>query len=170
MLGVTRQEIALAIESFESETSFAILFSAKPRDINNRDSDQDNDQNRDGRDEGPAVFPASGEPTRASPAQKARALQFLAKTLPAAKAKVARDLITAVRMAQTLDVSQRILVYFGDGELHDDEPLRVLDAIDRWNHDGIRIHVVGLGPDRENEPFLRQLAERNGGTYRQMDL
>ena len=102
---------------------------------------------------------------------KAGAVQFLSKLKSKGFTSVRHDLIEALKSATRLTSPRKAIIYVGDGFVGRDlnAMRRIVNEITSRNTMRARIHTVGVSPHPGAEEFLKNLAARNGGTYKRVE-
>lgn len=102
---------------------------------------------------------------------KAGAAQFLSTLKSEGRSSVRDDLIAAINAAAKLMSARKAVIYVGDGLVWGDldEARKVVNEITLRNAGRAKIHTVGVSPYPQAEEFLKQLAARNGGTYKRVE-
>ncbi len=153
------REIARSIRELSASSYFAIVWGYEYRRIT-------------------ATYPSSGKPAKAETDEKSRAVFFLA-TQPARGApSFTKDLLKALVVANEIPAKRRVVIVFGDfndigrgvpASLGlDGSPESVVAAITAANEKKVQINVIAVGTPPSAEPPLKDLAAKNGGTYRRI--
>jgi hypothetical protein len=122
-------------------------------------------------------FPAAGPPANATDAAKKAGLRFVTD-FSGELGDCPRDgLLSAVSLAAESTATRNVVIYVGDGTgVCDGSEESVylqetLEAVTNANRGRARIHTIGMLIWSVNgEPFLRELAAENGGTYTSLDI
>ena len=102
---------------------------------------------------------------------KTGAAHFLSTVKSEGSTSVKDDLLEALESAARLTSPRRAIIYVGDGFVWGDsnEIKRLVNEITSRNALRARIHTVGVSPYPQAEEFLKNLAARNGGTYKRVE-
>ncbi len=139
------------IEAFTEDFEFAVIFS----------------------DKSVAQFPSSGIPARATDDFKATGTRWINSVAGGSGSCDQAALLRALEIANRSSASARAILYVSDGggtcPGSDDEQAYLRQTIARVtaaNTSGVRVHSVQVIPAGQiQEAFMRELAEKNGGTY-----
>lgn len=90
----------------------------------------------------------------ATPEAQQRFLRWMASAKPGGMTEPEEALLLAVRLEPD------VIYFLTDGRFK----YRVIERVSQMNRRGVTIHTVCFG-DEDGEKFMREIAEKNGGTY-----
>ena len=126
------------------------------------------------------TYPSSGRPARAGASEKKGAIAVLGAMPVKGAPSFTKDLLKALVIANQIPAKRRVVIFFGDGtdigrgppaslDL-DGSPESVVAAITAANETKVQINVIAVGTPPSAEPALKDLAAKNGGTYRRVGI
>ena len=152
-LGLAKREIIRTIQALPRTAEFGIVFA----------------------DGNPLRFPASGIPTLASEEHKSAATTWIGGIPGGFDGCVQQGLLVALDFADRAREEGGTIFYVGDGGGTCPGPdertylQQTLEIVDERNVRDVTIHAIPvLEIGRLNEEFLRELAARNNGIYREL--
>lgn len=115
------------------------------------------------------MFPGSGRPADANPAMKGAAISMVMSTQTGHGSCYKEALVKTLMMANQSTSKRRIIICMGDGEVScsggTDDPTTALAQIKARNVNGVKINTICVSDTGQGEPFMRNLAAQNNGTY-----
>jgi Mg-chelatase subunit ChlD len=117
------------------------------------------------------LFPASGRPADANPAMKAAAIGMVASAQTGNGSCYKEALMKTLLMATQATAKRRIIICMGDGEVNcngSTDATLTLSQVKARNVSGVKINAICFASN-VGEPFMRNLAAQNNGTYARVD-